>query len=174
MRGERLEIVMKLHRRRASETVDEHQRRATATAEVVQIDPVDRHGLAFERGERLGHELSVSASALRGAGRDWSSKPEIREHATRHEVKRDVAAADVEQSERVGDAEPDKAEQQKDHASHPAERLRVGHTAGSREAADADHHMNQVVHEVDLADSNQLVVEKAQDPSHEINGAEDG
>ena len=43
MRGERLEIVKELHRRRAAETVDEHQRRATASAEVVQIDAVDLH-----------------------------------------------------------------------------------------------------------------------------------
>src|SRR6202035_1560379 len=72
MRGERLEIVIELARRRAAEPVDKQQRRATATAQVVQIDSVDGHGLACERGKRLGHEVRLSASALRGAGRDRS------------------------------------------------------------------------------------------------------
>src|SRR6202171_4063217 len=131
------------------------------------------------RLRRTGHPQSINPTqrrpvALRAPGRDRGDEAEIAQHAARHEVKRNVAATNVEQPERVGDAEPDQAEQQQGHPGNLAERLRVGHTAGGREAADADHHMNQAVHEVDLEDAQQLVVEKAKDPGHEINGAEDG
>src|SRR6202035_4768212 len=150
MRRERFEIVIELNRRGAAQAVHQHQWWAAATAEVVKIYPVERDGLALERGERLGHALSLSVTPLRRAGRDRSDEPEIGEHA-----------------------DPDEAEQQQDHPGDLTERLRVGQAAGSGEPGDADHDVDQVVQEVDLENSQQRVDEKTEDPGDEINGTED-
>src|SRR5207244_3911184 len=116
-RGKRLEIVVELDRGRAAQTVNQHQRRSVAAADVVDVDPIDRQRSAFERGKLCRHDLSLSTQPPLSAPRgDRSGETEIGEDRTAHQVERDVEPADVQESERIRDKDTEHPEKQKNHA----------------------------------------------------------
>src|SRR2546426_9313331 len=102
---------------RAAQAMHQDQRRTASSADVVDVDPVDRHRAAIERRKRLHHDLSLSASGS-AADRDGRGKPEVGEHGTADQVQRDVEAGQGKSAEQVADKDSQEPKDEQDHTDH--------------------------------------------------------
>src|SRR6266550_167739 len=114
VRRQRLEVEIKLDRGRATQAMHEDERRTASSADVVDVDPVDRHRVALERREERRHELSLSALGP-AADRDRCRKPEVGEHGTGDQVKWNVKARQGKNAEQVTDKNPKKPKDEQDY-----------------------------------------------------------